>query len=50
MTLKIKPKIIKEKTMFLIGMDFYGDPFSNYTFYDENNEIGRLWKRFKSLK
>jgi len=43
----VKPKIIDEKTMFLIGMDFYGDPFSSHTFWDENNEVGRLWKRFE---
>ncbi|MFW6030229.1 MAG: hypothetical protein ACOCRO_08250, partial [Halanaerobiales bacterium] len=45
----MKQKIIYEETIFLLGMDFYGDPFSNHTFWDENNEIGRLWKRFESF-
>ncbi|AZO93721.1 hypothetical protein GM661_01100 [Iocasia frigidifontis] len=42
-------KIIYENTMFLLGMDFYGDPFSNHAFWDENNEIGRLWNRFETF-
>lgn len=47
--ISVEAKIIYEETIFLLGMDFYGDPFSNHTFWDEKNEIGHLWKRFKSF-
>lgn len=30
-------------------MNFYGDPFSNHAFWDENNEIDRLWNRFETF-
>ena len=29
-----------------MGMSFYGDPFDTHTGWDEDNQIGRLWKRF----
>ena len=35
--------------MFLLGMNFYGDPFSNHSGWNEENEIGRLWFRFNSF-
>jgi len=45
----MQAKIISEKKMLLIGMNFYGDPFSNHSFWSEENEIGHLWKRFISF-
>ncbi len=31
--------------LFLAGMGFYGNPFGNASAWDEDNEIGSLWKR-----
>mgnify|MGYP006300910971 CR=1 FL=1 len=45
----MEPKIEYKESMVLLGMDFYGDPFNSHTFWDEKNEIGRLWKRFESF-
>jgi len=45
----MQAKIISGKKMLLIGMNFYGDPFSNHSFWSEENEIGNLWKRFNSF-
>jgi AraC family transcriptional regulator len=42
----MKPEIIAEKQLILIGMSFYGDPFDTHTGWDEDNQIGLLWKRF----
>ncbi|MHC1784850.1 MAG: GyrI-like domain-containing protein [Anaerolineaceae bacterium] len=42
----MKPEIIPEKQFILIGMSFYGDPFDTHTGWDEDNQIGLLWKRF----
>jgi predicted transcriptional regulator YdeE len=42
----MKPQIIPEKQLILIGMSFYGDPFDTHTGWDEDNQIGLLWKRF----
>jgi predicted transcriptional regulator YdeE len=32
--------------MVLVGLGFYGDPFSESAGWTEENEIGRLWNRF----
>ncbi|MFP4016473.1 MAG: GyrI-like domain-containing protein [Halanaerobiales bacterium] len=45
----MKAKIVYEESMFLIGMGFYGDPFSTHSGWDEENEIGRLWSRFSTF-
>jgi predicted transcriptional regulator YdeE len=42
----MKPKIIEMESLSLLGMNFYGDPFKNNNFWDEENEIGHLWNRF----
>lgn len=42
----MKPKIIMEDQICLIGMSFYGDPFNNASAWSEENEIGYLWNRF----
>lgn len=42
----MEPKIIELESLSLLGMNFYGDPFKNNNFWDEENEIGHLWNRF----
>jgi AraC family transcriptional regulator len=42
----MKPKLVSENKMYLIGMNFYGDPFGKASGWNEENEIGVLWKRF----
>ena len=32
-----------------MGLSFYGDPFADSAGWTEENEIGRLWKRFEAL-
>ena len=43
------PKIISSKKILLAGLSFFGDPFSQASSWDEENEIGRLWNRFYSI-
>jgi AraC family transcriptional regulator len=38
--------IVKKEKIVLVGMSFYGDPFSTSAEWTEENEIGRLWHRF----
>jgi len=42
----MKPLITKKPEMHIVGMSFYGDPFSTRGGWDGENEIGRLWARF----
>jgi AraC family transcriptional regulator len=42
----MQPKITDIKRVILIGMSFYGDPFDSHAGWDEENQIGHLWKRF----
>ena len=42
----MEAKIVTRDSICLIGMGFYGDPCSNASAWSEENEIGRLWKRF----
>lgn len=42
----MEPKIIAETQKLLVGMSFYGDPFTNSMEWNEDNQIGILWKRF----
>lgn len=42
----MQPKIIDDIQIYLIGMSFYGDPFSKALGWNEDNEIANLWKRF----
>ncbi len=42
----MKAEIIEKPTMLLVGFDFFGDPFRSYSGWSEENEIGRLWKRW----
>lgn len=41
----VQPKIIESKPITLVGMSFYGDPFDTHAGWDEDNQIGLLWKR-----
>ena len=38
--------ILGERPLLLVGLDFFGDPFALSGGWTEENEIGRLWKRF----
>ena len=40
------PVIIQKEEIILAGMSFYGDPFGTHSFWEDENEIGRLWQRF----
>jgi len=42
----MKAEIIEKPTMLLVGFNFFGDPFRSYSGWSEENEIGRLWKRW----
>ena len=42
----MEPFITKKPEMHLVGMSFYGDPFSLRGGWDGENEIGRVWARF----
>jgi predicted transcriptional regulator YdeE len=45
----MEPKIIERGPTSLVGMDFYGDPFSGGKGWSRENEIGKLWQRFSSF-
>ena len=42
-------KIVTADEWLVVGMSFYGDPFSHAAGWSEDNEIGRLWQRFMSF-
>lgn len=42
-------RIIEPKTITLAGLSFYGDPFDTHAGWDEDNQIGLLWKRLFTL-
>lgn len=42
-------RIERREPIPLAGMGFYGDPFGNASAWDEENEIGSLWKRFSAF-
>ena len=42
-------RIIEQDRIILVGVGFYGDPFSDSAGWTEENEIGRLWHRFERL-
>ena len=45
----MKARIVERGPILLVGMGFYGDPFSSASAWDEDNEIGSLWKRFMAF-
>ena len=44
----MEPTIVEKPQMFLVGFSFFGDPFKLSGGWTEENEIGRLWKRFEA--
>ncbi len=42
----MKVDLVKLDCLLLGGMSFYGDPFSKKRGWEEENEIGKTWKRF----
>lgn len=45
----MKPEIIEREPAYIVGMSFYGDPFSQASAWSEENAIGKLCKRFTSF-
>lgn len=41
----LKPGIFESKEIVMAGMSFFGDPFDTHAGWDEDNQIGLLWKR-----
>jgi AraC family transcriptional regulator len=42
----MEPTIVEKDRMVLLGFSFFGDPFALSSGWTEDNEIGRLWKRY----
>lgn len=42
----MQPKFVSLPQLMLLGISFYGDPFSLGDPWSEENQIGRLWARF----
>jgi predicted transcriptional regulator YdeE len=42
-------KVVERGPILLVGMGFYGNPFSSASAWDVENEIGSLWKRFMAF-
>lgn len=42
-------KIVKRGPLMLVGMGYFGDPFTKASTWDIENEIGSLWKRFMTF-
>ncbi|MBN1248793.1 MAG: GyrI-like domain-containing protein [Anaerolineae bacterium] len=41
-----EPRLVDYPPMYVVGLNFYGDPFETSAGWTEENEIGRLWNRF----
>jgi predicted transcriptional regulator YdeE len=39
-------QIVDQPVKWLVGFNFFGDPFQSRAGWDAENEIGRLWQRF----
>jgi predicted transcriptional regulator YdeE len=44
----VEPNILNRERITLVGLSFFGDPFREKGGWTEENEIGRLWRRFMS--
>ena len=42
----MEPRLVEADRITLVGFSFFGDPFRMSAGWTEENEIGRLWKRF----
>ena len=45
----MKPLVVQKDRLYLAGYSFFGDPFSASGAWTEENEIGKLWKRFMTF-
>jgi AraC family transcriptional regulator len=45
----MQPKITESPKLILVGMDFFGDPCAMASPWSEENEIGKLWRRFEQF-
>ena len=45
----MEPTIVEKGQIILVGFSFYGDPFAESGGWTEENEIGRLWRRFEAF-
>lgn len=42
----METRIESKGRLYVAGMSYYGDPFGKASAWDDENEIGSLWKRF----
>lgn len=42
-------QIVARGPLILVGMGYFGNPFSKASAWDADNEIGSLWKRFMAF-
>lgn len=42
----MEARIVERGPILIVGMGFFGNPFAGASAWDEENEIGSLWKRF----
>jgi AraC family transcriptional regulator len=45
----VEPQLVDKDQIILAGFSFFGDPFKFSGGWSEENEIGRLWKRFMAF-
>jgi predicted transcriptional regulator YdeE len=45
----MEPRIVTADEWLVVGMSFFGDPFSQASGWSEDNEIGLLWQRFMAF-
>ena len=45
----MESRIVERGETVLAGMSFFGNPFSQASAWDADNEIGALWKRFMAF-
>ncbi len=45
----MKSRLVDLPTTTVVGLSFYGNPFAGGAGWTDENEIGRLWKRFMGL-
>lgn len=44
----MKATLSEEPARWLVGFDFFGDPFRSHAGWSAENEIGRLWQRWSA--
>jgi DNA gyrase inhibitor GyrI len=42
----MKARLVEMPALWLVGFDFFGDPFRSHGGWSAENEIGRLWQRW----